>query len=254
MTRRRGRGREADVSPEVLLAAGYAAFLLAGRVGARVAVGAHAPALAALPHRRLHLRRATTTTGTARRASTCGRTSSTTSAASCATARRRTSATAARARTPAPTPTQRARDRARRSTRGRTRRPAASTAALSLLLVALAVLVLVVAGARAPRAAEAALLLALAASPALIGRLAAARLPRASRELPGADRSAWTATRDDRRRRTPRAEPLDIAEPYGRGSVMGRRERQKAFHSVWPRPVRSPRLAPLSRGWRRARP
>ena len=53
----RGGGGEADVSPEVLLAAGYAGFLVARRVRARVAVGAHAPARAALPHRRLHLRR-----------------------------------------------------------------------------------------------------------------------------------------------------------------------------------------------------
>ena len=51
-------------------------------------VGAHAPALAALPHRGLRLPRASTTTGSARRASTCGRTSSTTSAGWCATAPR----------------------------------------------------------------------------------------------------------------------------------------------------------------------
>ena len=53
---RSGRG-EADVNPEVLLAAGYAGFLALRRVRARVALGAHAPADAPLPHRRLQLRR-----------------------------------------------------------------------------------------------------------------------------------------------------------------------------------------------------
>ena len=90
---RRGDGGEADMTPEVVLAAGYAGAAHRRRLRARVAVGAHAPALAALPHRRLHLRRGRTTTGSARRASTSGRTSSTTSAGSCATAPRRTSAT-----------------------------------------------------------------------------------------------------------------------------------------------------------------
>ena len=89
--------------------AGYAG-LLAAALAARVAVGAHAPPLAALPHRRLQLRRGARPLGAAPRASTCGRTSSTTSGGSSATARRPTSATAARARRPAPTPT-RARDR-----------------------------------------------------------------------------------------------------------------------------------------------
>ena len=48
---------QAPMSAEVLLAAGYAGLLVAGGVPARVAVGAHAPSRAALPHRRLHLRR-----------------------------------------------------------------------------------------------------------------------------------------------------------------------------------------------------
>ena len=45
------------MSAEVLLAAGYAVAARRRRVRARVALGAHAPPLAALPHRRLHLRR-----------------------------------------------------------------------------------------------------------------------------------------------------------------------------------------------------
>ena len=63
-----------------------------------MAVRPHSPALAALPHRRLRRTTPNTTSGGAPRASTCGRTSSTTSGAWCATAPRRTSATAARAR------------------------------------------------------------------------------------------------------------------------------------------------------------
>ena len=57
--RRRGDRGEAEMNPEVVLAAGYAGLLRDRRVRAGVAVRAHAPPLAALPHRGLHLRRGT---------------------------------------------------------------------------------------------------------------------------------------------------------------------------------------------------
>ena len=117
------------MSPEVLLFAGYAGLARGGasrssgsrriRTGARCATAR--PASATTRRR---------TTGSAPRASTCGRTSSITSAGWCATARRPTSATAARARTPAPTPTAAARSSGR-WTRGRTPRRAGSTAAVA---------------------------------------------------------------------------------------------------------------------------
>ena len=61
--RRRGRRGEGHVTPEVLLAVGYAAALLRLRRSARMAVRPHAPALAALPHRRLRVRPRSTIPG-----------------------------------------------------------------------------------------------------------------------------------------------------------------------------------------------
>ena len=82
------------MTPEVVLAAGYAGLLLLGAVR-RWSGCRRTPTAASLRYRTagLRLRRARTTTGSARRASSCGRTSSTTSAGSCATAPRPTSAT-----------------------------------------------------------------------------------------------------------------------------------------------------------------
>ena len=125
--RRGGHGGQGHMSPEAAPRRRLRRVPPRGRSRARDAVGAHPPAVAAVPHLRASSTTRRTTTGAAPRARTCGRTSSTTSDAWSAIAPGRTSATAARARTRARTPTRGARS-CGRWIRGRTPRPGASTA------------------------------------------------------------------------------------------------------------------------------
>ena len=195
---------------------------------ARVALGAHAPALAALPHRRLHLRRRRTITGNAPRASTCGRTSSTTSGASM---RYRAKAHICNGcpRKGACTDSDHGREivAAARPLAALRGRPLPPRHRRCMLVALVALLVLVVGGDAAPRARRGrAAARAARACAALVGALAAARLPRASRpNFPASDRGAWSAARDNRRRRTPQAEPLGFAESHGRMISAGARRR-----------------------------